>query len=169
MYVPAEDTLFLLQYAKTYRGIWALEIGTGSGTIAQALNANFRNVVATDIDLGSLEYCRRKGGMMLVCCDAASALYGKFDLVVTNPPYLPGNPEDDAAVHGGPTGIETTMHFIESALPVLSDKGRILVVVSSLADMDTLDKFFQKKNLKKRVVGKKILFYERLYAIELTF
>lgn len=169
MYVPAEDTLFLVECAKQYRGVWALEIGTGSGTIAQSLLANFRNVVATDIDLASLEYCGKKERVMLVCCDAASALCYKFDLVVTNPPYLPGNPGDDATVYGGPAGVEITMHFIESALPVLSEKGRMLVIVSSLADTATLDKFFQKKNLKKRVVGEKVLFYERLYALEITF
>lgn len=170
MYVPAEDTLFLIECAKKYHGAWALEIGTGSGAVAQSLLSNFKNVVGTDIDLASLAYCRGKGGVMLVCCDAASALCGKFDLVVANPPYLPGDPKADATVHGGPAGIETTIHFIESALSLLSEKeGRMLVIVSSLADPSALDRFMREKKLKKRVVAEKALFYERLYAIELTF
>lgn len=170
MYVPSEDTLFLIECAKQYRGAWALEIGVGSGAVAQSLLTNFKNVVATDIDLASLGYCRgKKGGVMLVCCDAASALHGKFDLVVTNPPYLPGDPRADATVHGGPAGIETTMRFVESAVPLLSETGRMLVIASSLADLAALDAFVQEKKLKKRVVGEKALFYERLYAIELTF
>ncbi|AIF83169.1 Methyltransferase domain [Candidatus Nitrososphaera evergladensis SR1] len=169
MYVPAEDTLFLVECAKHYRGTWALEIGIGSGAVAQSLLANFTNVVGTDIDLASLGYCRGKC-MMLVCCDAASALCGKFDLVVTNPPYLPGDPRVDTTIHGGPAGMETTIRFIESALPLLSEKeGRMLAIVSSLADSATLDKFVREKRLKKKVVAEKALFYERLYAIELTF
>jgi release factor glutamine methyltransferase len=169
MYVPAEDTLFLVECAKHYRGTWALEIGIGSGAVAQSLLANFTNVVGTDIDLASLGYCRGKG-MMLVCCDAASALCGKFDLVVTNPPYLPGDPRVDTTIHGGPAGMETTIRFIESALPLLSEKeGRMLAIVSSLADSAALDKFVREKRLKKKVVAEKVLFYERLYAIELTF
>jgi release factor glutamine methyltransferase len=171
MYVPAEDTLFLMECAKQYRGAWALEIGVGSGAVAQSLLANFKNVMGTDIDLASLGYCRgKKGGVMLVCCDAASALDNvKFDLVVTNPTYLPGDPRADVTVHGGHAGIETTMRFVESALPLLSEKGRMLVIASSLADLAALDEFLQEKKLKKRVVGEKELFYERLYAIELTF
>ncbi|MEO9363439.1 MAG: methyltransferase domain-containing protein [Nitrososphaera sp.] len=170
MYVPAEDTLFLIECARHYRGKWAVEIGTGSGAVAQSLLANFAHVVGTDIDLASLAYCREKGDVMLVCCDAASALAAKFDLVVANPPYLPGDPQADATVHGGPAGMETTVHFIESALPLLSEKeGRMLVVVSSLADPSALDRFVQEKKLKKRVVAEKALFYERLYAVELTF
>jgi hypothetical protein len=73
-------------------------------------------------------------------------------------------------VHGGSAGIETTIHFIESALSLLSEKeGRMLVIVSSLADLSALDRFMREKKLKKRVVAEKALFYERLYAIELTF
>lgn len=171
MYVPAEDTLFLIECARHYHGAWALEMGTGSGAVAQSLLANFSNVVGTDIDLDSLRYSRRKGMamVMLVCCDAASPLRGKFDLIVANPPYLPGDPQVDATVHGGPAGVETTMHFIESALPLLSEKGRMLIIVSSLADSQSLDKFVQEKRLKKSICGQRTLFYERLYAVELTF
>jgi release factor glutamine methyltransferase len=168
MYAPAEDSFFLIECAKNYHGRSALEIGIGSGVVAQTLLANFLNVVGTDINLESLAICKGKG-IMLICCDAASALCGKFDLVVTNPPYLPGDPKLDATILGGPAGMETTMRFIESAIPLLSEKGRILVLVSSLADSTRLNKFVQEKKLKKRIVAEKALFYERLYAIELTF
>ncbi|HVX02523.1 MAG TPA: HemK2/MTQ2 family protein methyltransferase [Nitrososphaera sp.] len=171
MYTPAEDTLLLLECAGHYQGAWALEVGTGSGAVARSLLANFRNVVGTDIDLDSLKYCKEKGTkeILLVCCDAASALRVRFDLVVANPPYLPGDPQVDATVHGGPAGIETTLHFIESALPLLSEKGKLLIIMSSLADSQSLDKFVQEKKLKKRIIGQRTLFYERLYAVELTF
>jgi release factor glutamine methyltransferase len=192
MYVPAEDTLFLAKCAKRYKGKWALEVGIGSGLVAQSLLENFANVVGTDIDLASLDYCKGKG-VMLVCCDAASALCSggnsssssnnggnnnnnnnnnnkkRFDLIISNPPYLPGDPKADLTVYGGPSGIETTLHFVESVLPLLAEDGRILVIVSSLSDASGLDKFVQTKKLKKNVVAEKTLFYERLYAVELTF
>lgn len=169
MYVPAEDTFLLMECAQKYSGRWALEIGVGSGAVLQALAKNFENVAGTDIDLASLAYCRGKE-LFLVCCDAASALANvRFDLIVSNPPYLPDDKEKDAAVHGGPSGIEATLHFIESALPLLSKKGRMLFVLSSLADSSALDAFAKKKNLNKRVVKEKALFYERLYVVELTF
>lgn len=169
MYVPAEDTLFLIDCAKQYWGRWALEIGTGSGAVAKSLLANFKSVVATDIDFAALLYCKEKGLPLIVCCDAARALRGcKFDLVVSNPPYLPGEHKEDTSVYGGEAGLEMTLHFIESALPLLSENGKILVLISSLADSGILDRFMQEKNLKKRLIAERALFFERLCAIELT-
>jgi len=171
MYAPAPDTFLLAQGVSKYRGAWALEIGTGSGAVAEELAANFDNVAGTDIDLASLAYCRsRNRKLMLVCCDAASVFSNvRFDLVVANPPYLPDDGKTDATVHGGPTGVETTIHFIESALPLLSSKGAILVVVSSRTDQSALDAFLAGKKIKKKVVQEKSLFFERLSVLELTF
>lgn len=171
MYTPSPDTFLLAQCAQKYRGSWALEIGVGSGIVADSLVANFENVAGTDIDFESLSYSRGKNSkLMLVCCDAASALAKtKFDIIVTNPPYLPDDDKKDATVHGGPTGVETTIRFIESANPLLSAHGAILVVASSRSDQSALDTFLQEKKLKKRVVGEKKLFFELLSVLELTF
>ena len=170
MYTPAPDTFLLAECAFKYRGAWALEIGIGSGAVAESLAANFKNVAGTDIDLASLAYCRgRNKNLMLVCCDAASAFGNvKFDLVVANPPYLPDDDEKDASVHGGPTGVETTIRFVKSALPLLSTRGAMLVIVSSRADQSALDAFLTEKKLKKKVIKEKKLFFERLAVIELT-
>ncbi|WP_292642885.1 methyltransferase domain-containing protein [Nitrososphaera sp.] len=171
MYAPAPDTFLLAECTSKYRGAWALEIGVGSGAVTEELAANFQNVAGTDIDLASLAYCRsRNRKPMLVCCDAASALSNvRFDLVVANPPYLPDDIKKDATVHGGSTGVETTIHFIESALPLLSRQGAMLVVVSSRSDQSALDAFLAEKGLKKKVVKEKRLFFERLSVLELTF
>lgn len=170
MYVPAEDTQLLADCVGSYRGRWALEIGVGSGAVAQALAKNFYNVAGSDIDLSSLKYCKSlDDGIMLACCDAASAFRCKFDLIVSNPPYLPDDAAKDAIVHGGPRGIETTVHFIKSALPLLADGGRMLIVVSSLADQSELDQLVQARKLEKRIVKEKAFFYERLSVVELSF
>jgi release factor glutamine methyltransferase len=171
MYAPAPDTFLLARCAQKYRGSWALEIGVGSGAVADSLAGNFDSVAGTDIDFESLSYAKgRNRELMLVCCDSASALAEvKFDLIVTNPPYLPDDEKKDVTVHGGPTGVETTMRFIESAIPLLSPRGAILIVVSSRSDQTVLDTFLKEKGLKKRVVGEKKLFFELLSVFELTF
>lgn len=180
MYAPAEDTLLLAECVSQYRGKWALEIGVGSGAVLGALAANFQNVAGSDIDCSALEYCSRLYPQaMLACCDSASAFRGKFDLVASNPPYLPDDDDDDGdsrggkekedrTVYGGPRGVETTVRFIESALPLLAKGGRMLVVVSSLADQAALDSFLKEKGLAKKVVKEKALFFERLAVLELA-
>src|ERR671924_685339 len=108
MYLPAEDTSLLAESVKCYEGKSALEIGVGSGAVLKVLRENFWFVAATDIDFASLKYCKDNlsNEIMLVCCDAASAFLSGFDLIVSNPPYLPAedNEKIDFTVHGGPDG-----------------------------------------------------------------
>ena len=168
MYLPAEDSILLAECARQYRGRRALEIGVGSGIVAKSLEGNFEIVAGSDIDFQALQYCKKHTSAMLACCDAASAFSAEFDLVVSNPPYLPDDNVLDSTVHGGPAGIETTIRFIRSALPLLAPGGRILVVVSSLADASALDRFVAEKKMRKKTVKEKRLFYETLSVIELS-
>ncbi len=168
MYVPSDDTFLLADCIREYSGRSALEIGVGSGVLLNLLEKNFANVAGSDIDLRALEHCRGRSGAMLACCDAASAFAGWFDLIVSNPPYLPDDEVTDATVHGGPAGIETTIHFIQSALPLLARGGTMLLVVSSLADSSALDQLVIEKKMHKKVVKEKRLFYETLSVIELS-
>lgn len=167
MYIPSDDTFLLADCIKQYSGRWALEIGVGSGVLLNLLEKNFVHVAGSDIDLRALRHCRGRSGAMLVCCDAASAFTGRFDLVVSNPPYLPDDKVRDLTVHGGPAGIEITIHFIESAMPLLARGGKMLFIVSSLADSSALDNLIKEKKMNKKVIKEKRLFYETLSVIEL--
>jgi release factor glutamine methyltransferase len=170
MYKPNLDSFLLIDSIKNYFGYSALEIGTGSGIVSQFLSRYFKNVVATDIDFKSLLYCKTNTNskITLICCDATTAISGKFDLIVSNPPYLPNDPFYDIALHGGITGIEKTIHFIESGITNLKKHGYIILIVSSLSDILKLDNFIFKKKLQKKIINKKKLFAETLYVYELS-
>jgi release factor glutamine methyltransferase len=180
MYVPSDDTFLLADCIRQYGGRWALEIGVGSGLLLGILEKNFDYVAGSDIDLQALQYSKQRSpSALLVCCDAASAFgnNGKFDLIVSNPPYLPDDDDDDdhhhnprdLTVHGGRKGIETVIHFISSALPLLTMDGKMLLVISSLADSSyALDNIVKEKKVHKKVVKKKRLFYETLSVIQLS-
>lgn len=167
MYVPSDDTFLLADCITQYSGSWALEIGVGSGVLLSLLEKRFANVAGSDIDMRAMEHCRGRSGAMLACCDAASAFANRFDLIVSNPPYLPDDDVKDTTVHGGHTGIETAIHFIRSATPLLARDGKILLVVSTLADSFALDRLVAEKKMRKKVVKEKRLFYETLSVIEL--
>jgi release factor glutamine methyltransferase len=176
MYTPSDDTFLLADCIRQYYGGRALEIGVGSGLLLNILEKNFAYVAGSDIDLTALQHCKQQkttsANVLLVCCDAGSAFgIGKFDLIVSNPPYLPNDDNNtrDPAVHGGPTGIEITVHFINSALPLLAWDGKMLIVVSSFADSWALDNVIVENRMRKKIVKKKRLFYETLSIIELRF
>jgi release factor glutamine methyltransferase len=180
MYAPSDDTFLLADCIRQYNGRRALEIGVGSGLLLDILEKNFTYVAGSDIDLQALQYCKQQkrssANILLVCCDAGSAFgIGKFDLIVSNPPYLPNNDDDnnninilDPTVHGGPTGIEATVHFINSALPLLAGDGKLLIVISSFANSSALDKVVLENNMHKKIVKEKRLFYETLSIVELS-
>jgi release factor glutamine methyltransferase len=177
MYAPSEDTFLLADCIEHYNGRRALEIGVGSGLLLTILAKNYAYVAGSDIDLKVLQHCRLQTPsekVLLVCCDAGSAFgSGKFDLIVSNPPYLPNDDGDnsslDPTIHGGPKGIETTIHFVKSALPLLAVDGKILIVISSFADSSALDRLVVENNMHKKVVKEKRLFYETLSIAELSF
>lgn len=179
MYAPSEDTFLLADCIEHYNGRGALDIGVGSGLLLHILEKNFVYVAGSDIELQVLQHCRQQTSsekVLLVCCDAGSAFGScKFDLIVSNPPYLPNdhwgnnnNNMPDPTIYGGPKGIETTIHFVNSALPLLAGDGKILVVISSFADSSALDRVAIENNMHKKVVKQKKLFYETLSIVELS-
>jgi release factor glutamine methyltransferase len=96
MYTPSDDTFLLADCIRQYYGGRALEIGVGSGLLLNILEKNFAYVAGSDIDLQALQHCKQQkttsANVLLVCCDAGSAFgIGKFDLIVSNPPYLPND------------------------------------------------------------------------------
>jgi HemK-related putative methylase len=173
MYLPSEDSLLLAESVKQYSGRSALEIGVGSGIILKILHGNFKIVAGTDIHFMSLKYCKDNlpNDIMLACCDAASAFQYRFDLIVSNPPYLQMENYEmkDCAVDGGTTGIEMTLHFIRSGISILNTKGKMLIISSNLSNITKLEESISEMNLKKTIIKERKLFYETLQSMEISF
>ncbi len=97
--IPRPETEHLVEVALAERlpeRPWILDVGTGSGILAVtlALEVPGSRVVATDLSPGSLAMAarnaRRLGArVFLVNADLAAGLdLSRFDLVVSNPPYV---------------------------------------------------------------------------------
>jgi release factor glutamine methyltransferase len=190
LYLPSEDSILLANCLKDYSGDMALDIGVGSGIITEALCENFKKVVGTELAFEMLNKykedvvsniskdCEKKleneRGFELVCADAASAFRENiFDLVVSNPPYLPEDYDNegmkihDEAIYGGETGIEVTLKIIKSSLTTLKREGRLLIIVSSLSDISRLQESLELLNLNMKKIVEKRLFFETLSVVEI--
>jgi release factor glutamine methyltransferase len=122
------------------------DVGTGSGAIALALLAELPNAFAigTDIDTAAVMVARdntRRLGVTraaYLVCNMASALRGRFDVIVSNPPYIASAELDrlppevrqfdpQLALDGGDDGLHWYRVLAAAAPPLLADNG-ILVV-----------------------------------------
>jgi len=170
----------------------ALDIGVGSGIITETLCQNFEYVTGTDIVIETLKSCKesivlyrqsdnnmvskRDMRFELICTDAASAFRSStFDLIVSNPPYLPddydneGKKIHDRTIYGGPTGIELTLHIIRSSLSSLRRDGRLVTIISSLSNVSSLYQLTHQLNLSIIKIAQKKMFFETVSVIEIRF
>ena len=94
--IPRPETEHLIEAALKFDPETILDIGTGSGSIAVTLSLETEaRVTATDISCAALRVAQANAGRLAALvdflqCDLGSALRGQtFDLVVSNPPYVP--------------------------------------------------------------------------------
>ena len=128
-----------------------LEIGTGSGCIALSMAIEFPEieVVASDISAPALEVARKNredknlvDKVELVHSDLFENISGTFDLIVTNPPYVPEEVMRDLPIEysfeprqaliAGNKGLDFISRILQDAPPFLNQKG-ILVVEAGVA------------------------------------
>lgn len=130
----------------------ALEIGTGTGCIALSLASELKGtrVIATDLSPAAVRLATRNRDALglgsvveVVECDLASsvpdALMGRFDLLVSNPPYIPSDVlrhdvpaevkdhEPELALDGGEDGLDVFRRILELAPQALAPGGSLCV------------------------------------------
>jgi len=122
-----------------------LEIGTGSGCIAIALARAFPEslVVASDLMADALDVARinverhaMSDRIELVQSDLFERIDGTYDLIVSNPPYVPqGEAADFPREYGHEPGIALTSGAdgLDSSRRILQDAARYLTVGGMLA------------------------------------
>ena len=146
--VPRPETEWLLHLALGgLRGLPSprvLDVGTGTGALALGLKAARPDatVSATDLSPEALIWARENAQLngleiRLVEGDLLAGLSGPFELIVSNPPYLPesdrglAQPEvrfdPDLALYAGPDGLDVARRLVDGATGALAPGGRVLL------------------------------------------
>jgi len=180
VYEPAEDTFLLAENLKVEEKEVVLDMGTGCGILAVLAAKRAKKVVATDINPHAIK-CAKKNAKMNGVEDKIEFRLGDlfhpvrpdetFSLILFNAPYLPSEPYEERSLierawAGGSGGRKIIDRFIMDAPEFLTTDGRILLVQSSLSDIDKTLERFDEAGLKARVVAEVQFLFERIALIE---
>lgn len=168
VYPPREDTYFLLEFLKDkeLEGKKFLEMGAGNGLISIQAAKKGAEVTAVDINSEALRRIELEAEEGLEIKTVESDLFnrvdGVFDLIVFNPPYLPGKKDmkGDETWKGGEKGVEVTERFLDGVNDYLDEEASVYVIVSSLSEYDDMVDEYGLE-----VVGEKGLWFEKLYIL----
>jgi ribosomal protein L3 glutamine methyltransferase len=139
--IPRSHIAFLLKDLPPPRSV--LDLCTGSGCLAALAARAFprARVTAADISADALAVARRNVGrrITLLHSDLLDEVAGRFDLIVTNPPYVPAaamrrlpleyRREPALALAAGRDGLSLVRRILAGAREHLSERGILLCEV----------------------------------------
>lgn len=142
--IPREETEILtsvvIEEAKKMENPRIIDIGCGSGVIAVSIKKAIGGgcVVATDISEKAIFVAKENARLnntkiLFICCNLLDAIKGKFDIIVSNPPYVEEDLvleyEPRIALCGGLDGIDFYPRIFESAKHLLNNTGLVILEI----------------------------------------
>lgn len=147
--IPRPETELLVEAALTRapRNGRVIDIGSGSGCIAITIERERPNLRVVSVDrsldalaVASINRARLQSKVAFVASDLLSSIDGKFDVIVSNPPYVPLREYEELAVEvriheprmaltPGPSGMELIETIFDQARERLAPGGHLLLEV----------------------------------------
>ena len=166
--IPQPDTENLVEevifsVSKDKKDSKILDLCTGSGAIAIALKKHIpnSNITATDISHQALEVAKKnaKNNNVDICfleSDMFNKINTKFDIIVSNPPYIKTNiiktlakevqNEPHIALDGGEDGLLFYRIIVENAYKYLEDQGYLCLEIGYDQKDEVIDIINKSKN-----------------------
>jgi len=181
VYQPAEDSFLFAENLTANDGDVVVDVGTGCGLLGIVAAKKASLVLAVDINpyavhcaMENAKVNHVKSKMFFLQTDLFAAIKtGKmFDLILFNAPYLPVDYAEknswlEHAWVGGASGRQVVDRFIYDSPKYLKRTGRILLMQSTLSNVDETLRRFENRGLNATVVAKCDLpFFESIVLVE---
>ena len=163
--IPRPDTEIIieeiLKLTKNKRNLKILDIGVGSGCVLLSLLREKKNFTGVGIDISKkcIDLSRKNSlklglhkKVKLFNSDVDNFNYGKYDLVVSNPPYIKScdlkylerdiiDFEPITALDGGPDGLSKILKVIKKSSELIKINGKLILEIG-----------FDQKNYVKKIL-----------------
>jgi methylase of polypeptide subunit release factors len=135
VYPPGSDSLILANLTEVREGARVLDLCTGSGV--QGLLASRRASAVTAVDIGPRALAMTRANALLNRVSNVEARRGdlyaagrgeRYDVIIANPPFVPGPSRGPAYHSGGPLGDRVLARILGSADAHLAPGGRLFAV-----------------------------------------
>lgn len=172
-------SVFLADNIKILPGEEILDMFSGSGFLGVKVAKKASKVICVDKSSQAVKCIKNniklnklEGKVVALLGDLFTPLKNmKFDVIIANPPLLPGQPDSLLEEAILDPHLKTTERFINGASKYLKEKGRIYLLFSDVSkntDLDGLDfiKRLSKNNdFKLSIVADKPMGYETYYVL----
>jgi release factor glutamine methyltransferase len=181
VYEPADDSFLFAENLAVKKDEVVLDIGTGCGILGIIAAGKAAEVVMVDVNPYAVR-CAKENAKLNGVLDKMFFVQGdlfapinaeeKFDEILFNAPYLPSKPSEDKswlarAWAGGATGRQVIDRFICEAPEYLKENGCILLMQSTLSNVNETLRRFRKSGLRTSVVAKRALpFFETIVLVK---
>lgn len=177
VYKPAEDSFLMLDVILSLgslRGLSCLDLGTGSGILALALARLGCVTVASDVSLEAVNLAKRNFSLNglsgeVVQADLTGAFRDRsFDLLVSNPPYLPVDEagEPAKAWSGGEKGRAVIDRLLSDLRRVLKPGGKAMILHADFNEPSLSVELGRRNGFEVRVAGRRKLAFHELFVLE---
>jgi release factor glutamine methyltransferase len=169
---PRPDSETLIEAALTHfpdkkEKLKILDLGTGSGCLAITLLKEYRNAegFAVDVSYDALKIAQKNSDLNevqerlhLINASWMGALNTKFDLIISNPPYIPLTDKDNLqkdvqffdphlALFGGDDGLTSYRHIAENVRSVMN-MNSVIVLELGIQQKDDVINIFKTNGFK---------------------
>ena len=166
--IPRPDTEVIIEevlnLTKNRNNLKVLDIGVGSGCILLSLLREKKNFTGVGIDISKkcIDLCRKNSlklglnkKVKLFNSDVDNFNYGKYDLIVSNPPYIKScdlkyldrdvvDFEPITALDGGTSGLSNILKVINKSSELIKINGRLILEIG----------FGQKNDVKRILINR---------------
>jgi release factor glutamine methyltransferase len=181
VYEPAEDSFLFAENLSVKRDCEVVDMGTGCGILAVTAAKKARRVVAIDVNPYAVKCAKNNAetnGVGSRVSFIQGDLFGplrtrkEFDLILFNAPYLPSEENEKNswtgwAWAGGVSGRNVIDRFLCEAPDHLRLGGEIMLMQSTLSDVEQTLRNLKKRGLEAKVVAEQDLpFFESIVLVQ---